>query len=85
MRWHKEKKNAQLVGIDVSIKKGGSPRFKEIAPFKCEFICYRGTKAWPGYVSQDLRMMKWDRCRFMGTKDIGVLNNKDFQGQIRQD
>lgn len=40
------------------------------AQIKCEFISNRGTKVWPGFVSPDLLMVNWYRCRFMETKDI---------------
>ncbi len=67
----KKKKETKLVGVDVYlITEEGIPKFEEYGPFKCEFISNRGTKVWPGFVSPDLLMVNWYRCRFMATKDI---------------
>lgn len=53
--------------------------------FICEFIFNRGTKVWRGYVSQDLLMMKWYRCRFMATKDIQDTDLSTFLEQFGQE
>lgn len=69
----KKKKDIKLVGVDVYvITDQGIPKFQdeEFGPFKCEFISNRGTKVWPGFVSPDLLMVNWYRCRFMATKPI---------------
>lgn len=69
----KKQQEVKLVGVDMYIiSEKGVPTFKDetFAPFKCEFISNRGTKVWPGYVSPDLLMVNWYRCRFMATKDI---------------
>ena len=54
------------------ITEKGIPNFPdgEFGPFKCEFISNRGTKVWPGFVSPDLMMVNWYRCRFMATQDV---------------
>lgn len=55
-----------LVGVDVYIiTEDGIPTFEDYDVFKVEFISNRGTKVWPGYVSPDLMMVNWYRCRFM--------------------
>ena len=67
----KKKREIKLVGVDLYlITEDGIPTFEEIGPFKCEFISNRGTKVWPGFVSPDLLMVNWYRCRFMATKDV---------------
>ncbi|WP_447979235.1 isocitrate dehydrogenase [Candidatus Nitrospira bockiana] len=67
----KKKKTVKLVGVDLYvITENGIPQFDEYGPFKCEFISNRGTKVWPGFVSPDLLMVNWYRCRFMATRDI---------------
>ncbi len=69
----KKKKAIKLVGVDVYIiTDKGIPKFadSELEPFKCEFISNRGTKVWPGFVSPDLLMVNWYRCRFMATRDV---------------
>ncbi len=69
----KKKKDIKLVGVDVYIiTDKGIPKFAdgEYGPFKCEFISNRGTKVWPGFVSPDLLMVNWYRCRFMATQDL---------------
>jgi len=75
-----EKKiDTQLVGVDVYvITKDGIPRFEDYGKFKCEFISNRGTKVWPGFVSPDLLLVDWYRCRFIATdeatdKDVDVF------------
>ena len=60
-----------LALASLSLKKGGIPQFKEIAPFKSTFIPNRRTKGLTGYVSQDPADEEY-RCRFMGTKDIPI-------------
>jgi len=63
--------NTQLVGVDVYIiTKDGIPCFDYYGAFKCEFISNRGTKVWPGFVSPDLLLVDWYRCRFTVTGDI---------------
>ncbi len=69
----KKKKEIRLVGVDMYIiTEKGIPNFPdgEFGPFKCEFISNRGTKVWPGFVSPDLMMVNWYRCRFMATQDV---------------
>ena len=67
----KKKREIKLVGIDMYlITEKGIPKFDDIGPFKCEFISNRGTKVWPGFVSPDLLMVNWYRCRFMATKEV---------------
>jgi len=57
--------------VDVYlINEGGVPQFTDFDTFQCEFISNRGTKVWPGYVSPDLMMVNWYRCRFLATSDI---------------
>ncbi len=67
----RRKKDIKLVGVDVYvITEDGIPHFEEIGPFKCEFISNRGTKVWPGFVSPDLLLVNWYRCRFMSTRNL---------------
>ena len=67
----KKKKEIKLVGVDVYIiTEDGIPTFEDIGLFKCEFISNRGTKVWPGFVSQDLLLVNWYRCRFSATQDV---------------
>ncbi|HMU28852.1 MAG: isocitrate dehydrogenase [Nitrospira sp.] len=69
----RKKKVIKLVGVDMYIvTEEGIPKFPdgEFGPFKCEFISNRGTKVWPGFVSPDLMMVNWYRCRFMATGDV---------------
>lgn len=69
----RKKKEIKLVGVDMYIvTEQGIPTFPEgeFGPFKCEFISNRGTKVWPGFVSPDLMMVNWYRCRFMATGDV---------------
>ena len=69
----KKKKEVKLVGVDMYIiTEKGIPQFKdgEFGPFKCEFISNRGTKVWPGFLSPDLLLVNWYRCRFMATQDV---------------
>ncbi len=64
-------KTETLVGVDVYIiTEEGIPHFDEYGPFKIEFVSNRGTKVWPGYVSEDLMMVNWYRCRFMATRTV---------------
>jgi hypothetical protein len=66
-----KKKETKLVGVDVYIiTEKGIPQFEEIDGFKCEFVSNRGTKVWPGYVSPDLLLVNWYRCRFMVARPI---------------
>ncbi len=68
---NEKKTDTQLVGVDVYIiTKDGIPRFEDYDPFRCEFISNRGTKVWPGFVSPDLLMVDWYRCRFMATDEV---------------
>ena len=81
----KKKKDAKLVGVDVYlITDKGIPKFTDFGPFKCEFISNRGTKVWPGYVSPDLLMVNWYRCRFMATKEIQDADVTTFLEQFGQ-
>ncbi|MHB8543439.1 MAG: hypothetical protein ACYC9S_05485 [Leptospirales bacterium] len=64
-------KPVTLVGVDVYIiTEEGIPTFDEYGAFKIEFISNRGTKVWPGYVSPDLMLVNWYRCRFTATRSI---------------
>jgi hypothetical protein len=77
----KKKKKIELVGVDLYIiTDKGIPQFTdgEFGPFKCEFISNRGTKVWPGFVSPDLLMVNWYRCRFMATRAIKDHEVADF-------
>lgn len=75
----KKKKEIKLVGVDMYIiTDKGIPKFEDYGPFKCEFISNRGTKVWPGFVSPDLLMVNWYRCRFMATKDITDADVETF-------
>ena len=70
-KYPKVKKEISLVGVDVYIiTEDGIPKFDEIEGLKCEFISNRGTKVWPGFVSPDLLMVNWYRCRFMASRPI---------------
>lgn len=67
----KKATDIKLVGVDVYIiDENGVPQFADLDTFQCEFISNRGTKVWPGYVSPDLMMVNWYRCRFLATADI---------------
>ena len=60
-----------LVGVDVYIiTENGIPQFDDYGAFKIEFVSNRGTKVWPGYVSEGLMLVNWYRCRFMATKTV---------------
>ena len=77
----RKKKEIRLVGVDMYIiTENGIPSFQdgEFGPFKCEFISNRGTKVWPGFVSPDLMMVNWYRCRFMATQDVKDSNVDAF-------
>ena len=79
----KKKREIKLVGVDLYlITEDGIPAFEEIGPFKCEFVSNRGTKVWPGFVSPDLLMVNWYRCRFMATKDIQDADVNAFLTQL---
>ncbi|MCP9462141.1 MAG: isocitrate dehydrogenase [Nitrospira sp.] len=81
----KKQKKIELVGVDLYIiTDKGVPQFTdgEFGPFKCEFISNRGTKVWPGFVSPDLLMVNWYRCRFMATKPIKDHEVADFLVQL---
>ena len=70
-----------LVGVDLYIiTDQGIPKFTdgEFGPFKCEFISNRGTKVWPGFVSPDLLMVNWYRCRFMATREVQDREVNEF-------
>lgn len=70
-KYPKKSQKIELVGLDVYlIVETGTPKFDEIEGFKCEFISNRGTKVWPGFVSPDLLMVNWYRCRFMATRPV---------------
>ena len=75
---NKKAKDTKLVGVDVYIiNESGVPQFADFDTFQCEFISNRGTKVWPGYVSPDLMMVNWYRCRFLATSDI---TDQDIDG-----
>ena len=77
----KKKKKIDLVGVDLYIiTDQGIPKFTdgEFGPFKCEFISNRGTKVWPGFVSPDLLMVNWYRCRFMATRAVQDREVNEF-------
>jgi hypothetical protein len=81
----KKKKKIDLVGVDLYIiTDKGIPNFtdNEFGPFKCEFISNRGTKVWPGFVSPDLLMVNWYRCRFTATKIVKAHEVSDFLIQL---
>jgi hypothetical protein len=81
----KKKKDIKLVGVDMYlITEEGIPKFMdgEFGPFKCEFISNRGTKVWPGFVSPDLLMVNWYRCRFMATRDITDAEVNAFLAEL---
>ena len=70
-RAKRQVKTATLVGVDVYIiTEDGIPAFDEYGAFKIEFVSNRGTKVWPGYVSPDLMLVNWYRCRFMATRTV---------------
>ncbi len=70
-KFPKQKKKIELVGVDLYlITEEGIPSFPEIEGLKCEFISNHGTKVWPGFVSPDLLMVNWYRCRFMAVREI---------------
>lgn len=77
----KKQKKIELVGVDLYIiTEKGIPKFTdgEFGPFKCEFISNRGTKVWPGFVSPDLLMVNWYRCRFTATTEVKDSDVSDF-------
>lgn len=79
----KKKREIKLVGVDLYlITEDGTPTFEDIGPFKCEFISNRGTKVWPGFVSPDLLMVNWYRCRFMATRDVQDSDVNAFLAQL---
>lgn len=83
----RKKKVITLVGVDMYIvTEEGVPKFPdgEYGPFKCEFISNRGTKVWPGFVSPDLMMVNWYRCRFMATRDVKDADVDTFLAVLTQ-
>ena len=77
----RKKKDIKLVGLDLYlVTDKGIPNFvnEEFGPFRCEFISNRGTKVWPGFVSPDLLMVNWYRCRFIATRDVKDTEVSDF-------
>ena len=81
----KKKKNVKLVGVDVYIiTEDGIPTFEDLGPFTCEFISNRGTKVWPGFVSQDLLLVNWYRCRFMASGDVTDQDVNSFLEQLSE-
>ena len=81
----RKKKDVKLVGVDMYlITEQGTPKFMdgEFGPFKCEFISNRGTKVWPGFVSPDLLMVNWYRCRFMAIRDITDAEVNAFLAEL---
>ena len=77
----RKKKDIKLVGLDLYlVTDKGIPNFvnEEFGPFRCEFISNRGTKVWPGFVSPDLLMVNWYRCRFIATHDVKDTEVSDF-------
>jgi len=84
-KYPKQKKEVKLVGVDVYIiTEKGIPKFEEMAGFKCEFISNRGTKVWPGFVSPDLLMVNWYRCRFMATKAVTDADVNKFLEKLSE-
>jgi len=82
----KKKREIKLVGVDLYlITEDGIPTFEDFGPFKCEFISNRGTKVWPGFVSQDLLLVNWYRCRFMATQDVTDQDVNIFLEQLSKD
>ncbi|MFY9270789.1 MAG: hypothetical protein WAO55_13690 [Candidatus Manganitrophaceae bacterium] len=82
-KYPKQKKEIKLVGVDVYvITEKGIPKFDEIAGFKCEFISNRGTKVWPGFVSPDLLIVNWYRCRFMATGPVTDADINRFLDEL---
>lgn len=72
-----------LVGVDVYvITEDGIPKFDEYGPFKIEFISNRGTKVWPGYVSPDLMLVNWYRCRFTATRPVTDKDVDQFVSEL---
>jgi len=81
----KKAKDIKLVGVDVYIiYENGVPQFADLGAFECEFISNRGTKVWPGYVSPDLMMVNWYRCRFLATSDITDLDIDRFLAKLSE-
>lgn len=75
----------QLVGVDVYIiTQGGIPRFDDYGAFKCEFISNRGTKVWPGFVSPDLMLVDWYRCRFLADASIEDADVNLFLSELSE-
>lgn len=83
----RKKKVIKLVGVDMYIvTEEGIPKFPdgEFGPFTCEFISNRGTKVWPGFVSPDLMMVNWYRCRFMSTREVNDADVDKFLAALTQ-
>ena len=79
----KKKRDIKLVGVDLYIiTDKGIPKFDEYPPFKCEFISNRGTKVWPGFVSPELLLVNWYRCRFVATKDVTDADVDKFLSEL---
>lgn len=80
-----KKIDIQLVGVDVYvITKDGIPRFEDYGNFECEFISNRGTKVWPGFVSPDLLMVDWYRCRFTAKGDVSDKDVNAFLAKLSE-
>ncbi len=62
----------------------GIPQFKEIDGFKCELLSNRGTKVWPCFVSPDLMLVNWYRCRFMATRQITDSDINKFMEKLNE-
>ena len=79
----KKKRKIELVGVDLYlISEDGIPTFEDVGPFRCEFISNRGTKVWPGFVSPDLLMVNWYRCRFMATREVTDAEVNTFLAEL---
>lgn len=75
----------QLTGVDVYIiTKDGIPRFDDYDPLRCEFISNRGTKVWPGFVSPDLLLVDWYRCRFVAKGEITDKDVDEFLAKLSE-
>ncbi len=82
-RARRPKKPVTLVGVDVYvITEDGIPTFDDYGAFKIEFISNRGTKVWPGYVSPDLMMVNWYRCRFTATRAVTDADVTQFMTEL---
>jgi len=80
-----KKTDIRLVGVDVYIvTNDGIPQLDGYEPFKCEFISNRGTKVWPGFVSPDLLMVDWYRCRFIADSEVSDKDVDEFLTKLSE-